>query len=288
MKNIINLLFLFTLTLILSGCYEELTTTNSDLVVEGWIEDDGFPVVSLTSTIPISNEYQSIDSIGNYVIKWAKVTVSDNDTTVILTGKIDQDYFPNYIYTTSWLRGHSGKSYKLTVDYNNFHATATTYIPKRVSIDSFSIKKCINSDTLYQINAFFKNPIRDNNFYKIFTKRLNKDRNYYSSLLGTFSDAALDTMPSIPILRSNSILTTEKYSPYFSLNDNVIIKFVQLDENSYEFWHDFESSISLSRNYFIPYVKNIHSNIIGALGYWCGYGANLYNINIKEIALKHK
>ena len=267
---------------ILTGCNEQLTTTSSGLVVEGWIDDGGFPVVYVTSTIPTSNEYQNIDSIGNYVIKWAKVSVSDGDTTVILTGKVDRSYFPNYIYTTSWLRGKAGKSYTLTVDYKDFHASAVTTIPERVAIDSFTVEKCSISDSLYQINAFFTDPPTEQNYYQFFTKRLDKDKNYYSSLFGTFSDVVLDTLPSIPVLRSNGILTTEKYSPYFSLKDDVIVKFVQLDIVSYNFWRDFESSVGLSRNVFMPDVNNLRSNVNGALGYWCGYGASYYPVNINE------
>lgn|SRR5574344_57400 len=277
------LLFLWAITaLLFIGCKEELTTTSSGLVVEGWIDDGGFPVVYVTSTIPTSFEYQYIDSISNYVIKWAKVTVSDGDTTVVLTGKVDSNYFPNYIYTTGWLRGKSGKSYTLTVDYKDFHASAVTTIPQRVPVDSFAVDRCSISDTLYQIKAFFTDPPAEQNYYKFFTKRLNRDKNYYSSLFGTFSDAALDTMPSIPVLRSNGLLSTEKYSPYFTLKDDVIVKFVQLDLVSYHFWHDFESSVSLSRNFLMPDVSNLRGNVSGALGYWCGYGASYYSINIRE------
>lgn len=265
-----------------TGCTEALTTNSSGLVVEGWIDDGGFPVVFVTSTIPVSDKYQSIDSIGKYVIKWARVTVSDGDTTVVLTGKADRSYFPDYIYTTGWLRGRAGKSYTLTVDYDDFHASASTTIPGRIPVDSFRVERSSLSDTLYRIKAFFTDPPAERNYYKFFTKRLGKDKNYYSSLFGTFSDAVLDTLPAIPVLRGNGILTAEKYSPYFTAQDDVVIKFAQLDAASYSFWHDFESSVNLSRNFFMPDVNNLRSNVKGALGYWCGYGASYYVVNIKD------
>ena len=60
------------------------------LVVEGWIENGGFPVVILTKTLPISEEEQSLHDMKDYLIRWATVTVSDGTDSVILTGKYDK------------------------------------------------------------------------------------------------------------------------------------------------------------------------------------------------------
>ena len=55
------------------------------LVVEGWIDDGGFPVVMVTTSVPTSTEYQSIDDQKDHLVRHARVTVSDGETSVSLT-----------------------------------------------------------------------------------------------------------------------------------------------------------------------------------------------------------
>lgn len=278
------------LTLCATSCKDDtIAESNQRIVVEGWIDDGGFPIVLLTKNVPISSEYQSLDSLSNYLIKWAKVTVSDGENKVTLTGKFDDNYTPSYIYTTSRLRGKAGKSYTINVDYEDFHASAVTTIPQPIDVDSFQVKKCADSDTLYQIKAFFNDPKSEHNYYKVLTCRMNKDKEFYSSFLGTIDDNNTDTLKNIAIHRSNGILKEEEdYTPDFSINDTVIVKFATIDSVSYLFWRDFEKIVSLSRTSFFHISDNIHSNITGGLGYWCGYGANYYVIDIKNWNRKTK
>ena len=93
------LVFLIS-ALILTGCNDDFELQGEEspqLVVEGWIEDGGFPIVILTRSLPISTEYRNIDDLSDYILRWAKVTVSDGTDSVVLTGKYDEGYFPPYI-----------------------------------------------------------------------------------------------------------------------------------------------------------------------------------------------
>ena len=135
----------------LTGCEKDvLPPHKSILVVEGWIEDEGFPVVILTESLPVSQDYTSLDNISDYLVKWAKVTVSDGEQTEILIGKYEKGYFPPYVYTTSRIKGKAGRSYTLTVEYGDYYATAATTIPEPPTIDHISIKKCADADTLWR------------------------------------------------------------------------------------------------------------------------------------------
>ena len=95
----------------------------------------------------ISDNYQQADSLSQYLIRWAKVSVSDGERTVVLTGKFDSRYFPPYVYTTGNMRGEAGKTYTLDVEHRDFHATATTTIPETHRIENLTIKPCADSDT---------------------------------------------------------------------------------------------------------------------------------------------
>ena len=104
----------------LTACESDyLGTAESQLVVEGWIENEGYPVVILSRSVPISEDYTPMDELDQYLLRWAKVTVSDGQNSVVLTGKYDSGYFPPYIYTTGRLKGRAGKSYTLTVEYRD-------------------------------------------------------------------------------------------------------------------------------------------------------------------------
>ena len=242
------------------------------LVVEGWIEDGGFPVVILTTTLPVSSDYTNINNLGDHLLRWAKVTVSDGQDSVVLTGKYDSGYFPPYIYTTGRMRGKAGRCYTLTADYRQWHATATTTIPSPPAVDGYRVERAAGSDTLYRITARLNDNAEEKNYYQIFTKTGSASKQYAASYLGCIDDAVLDGPADIPVYRPH-LMTGGKYTPYFSVNDTVYVKFAQIDRASFRFWNEYIKSQSLANNMFLYTSSNLPSNITGGLGYWCGYGS---------------
>ena len=99
-----RLILIFACLLLQMGCTEDsyrIEADASDIIVEGWIEEGGFPVVILSRSMPVSTDYQNVDSLSDFIVRWAKVTISDGSDSIVLTGKYDKGYFPPYIYTTS-------------------------------------------------------------------------------------------------------------------------------------------------------------------------------------------
>ena len=67
-------MIVLSLSFLLGGCSQDVSTSSqSQLVVEGWIDAGGFPVVKLTRTIPLSDDALSLDSLSRYMDRWAKV-----------------------------------------------------------------------------------------------------------------------------------------------------------------------------------------------------------------------
>ena len=92
------------LVLLSQSCEEGFIPSDRDeLIVEGWIDADGFPVVIITHSLPVrlKDEGIKVSQIAKFMETSAKVTVSDGETSVTLTGKLDQGYFPPYIYRQS-------------------------------------------------------------------------------------------------------------------------------------------------------------------------------------------
>ena len=243
------------------------------IVVEGWIENDNFPIVILTKTLPVSDEYQNINELENLLIRWAKVTISDGTNSVVLTGRYDKMYYPPDVYTTSYMRGEVGKTYSLKVEYYDDVITAQTTIPAPPVIDRYKVEKCADSDTLYQITACFRDSPSEKNYYQFFTKEGTDTNHYIGCYLGSIDDAMIQGSAECPVYRGRTIQKFRSYTSFFSVNDKVSIKFAQVDETSYRFWDAFTKAQSLNDNMFFSPSASLPSNIHGGTGYWCGYGA---------------
>ena len=96
-KLLYYILSLFALCIIACDDSDLTVDTPQSLVVEGWIENGEFPVVIVTKTFPVSTEYQSMADLSDYLVRWAKITVSDGEKSVVLTGLYDESYYPPYI-----------------------------------------------------------------------------------------------------------------------------------------------------------------------------------------------
>lgn len=277
-------LTLCALLLAIAGCEEaRLPSYIPEIVVEGWIENGGFPVVILTTTVPVSSTVKDSTELKDHIIRWGKVSISDGEKDVILTGRVDDRYFPPYIYTTSGMRGEVGKEYNLTVEYSGRTVTASTTIPEPVPLEYIKVKEADNGssspeDRRYQIIGGLRDNPHTKDYYKVFTKIQHQDSSFVSSFLGLTDDAILtDQIKEIPINRGFGTINW-KDENYFKPDDIVHVRFVTLTPQGYEYWSDFEEIQSLSQNPFFPISTDIRSNIKGGLGYWTGYGSTYYTI----------
>lgn len=276
-------LHILLLSLAAAACSEvSLPVASPQLVIEGWIENGGHPIVMVTTTVSVDESFSDIDELEEHVVNWAKVTVSDGENDIVLTGQRNDDYFPPYIYTTSRMRGKVGGTYTVTVEYSGRTARATTTIPSPVPLEYIRVMRSSeHSDSYYLAGGLRDNP-KTKDYYKVFTKRLGKDSIYVSSFMGLTDDSIItDGIKEIPI--NNGVgRIDEKLNAFFSADDIVYVRFCTLDRASWEYWSDFEEIQSLSRNPFFPITTAIRSNVTGGLGYWAGYGATTFRVSIPD------
>lgn len=269
---------LLTLLALLCSCADDLSSSQQPrLVVEGWIDDGGFPIVFVTTSIPFKADMPSDYDISSHVIDWAKVSISDGERKVYLSGRVQHQYPVPYVYTTGELRGQSGHTYTLIVDCPPFFAKATTTIPHRAKVDSFRTLPVEGNDTLFQLFACVSHKVDEAGGYKFFVKRKGKDDDYISSYMGLYSQKNISPISELPVYNGHK-MNNKDFTPYFSIRDTLRVKFAAVGQDSYDFWTDYEAMVSLSRNPFFASGNNMRSNVNGALGYWCGYGANQYTI----------
>lgn len=272
LRHIITLL---SIGIIISSCDEELfTPSQQQIVVEGWIDAGGYPIVMLSKSLSISKEWQDLENIEDYVIKWGKVTISDGEKEVVLTGKYNSDYYPPYIYTTSEIKGIPGKKYKLTASYKDFYAEAETTIPPVVEVEKIFAEY---DNDIYIFKAIINDIPNEHNYYKFFIKVFGRDNMYLSSNLAVIDDVDYKFPAEIPLNIGNSMLYNKPTRDFTLKEENaVLIKFAQIDSVAYNFWNDYKNAIDMGRNPLYRFTDNPYSNIKGGLGYWVGYGATEY------------
>lgn len=275
--------FAFLLLLVFQACTtNDLDNLQPSYVVEGWIESDGYPMVKLTRSVPVTTEYQSTESLDKYVARWERITVSDGEKTVTLTGSMDRRYTPPYIYTTTDMKGVAGRSYTMTVhgDGRFPDITATTTISEPQAIDSFRIARVSSSDTLCQLFAYMSIPKEPVTYYKLFAQTDTNSQDFLSSYLGVFRSDMIPADGCIAVHRGKTNLVKE-YTPYFALGDTVTVRFARIDSMAYEYWRKYEDMLMLSRNPLFPATVSMPHSINDAYGFWQGMGTRYYMVPIR-------
>jgi len=268
----ILLLLVFGLT----GCDDSgdtIINTPQSLVVEGWIENGEFPIVIVTKTLPVSTESQNIKDLSEYLVRWAKVTVSDGERSVVLTGLYDENYYPPYVYTTAYMRGELGKSYHLTVEYEGQTLTSTTTIPSTLPLlDHYRIDPCEGTGNQYQITTCFYDNPHEKNYYLFFTKTGFKSKHYLGAYLGAINDEMIDNYVEYPVYREHQYNDND-YTPYFNAGEFVSVKMAQVDSSTFLFWDQYTKSQTLTSNMFLSTSTPLPCNISGGVGYWSGFAS---------------
>ena len=285
MKTLRHISAVVMLLFCLTGCAEVgLPQPVPQIVVEGWIEDGYNPIVMLTTTVPIGESVTDLKELEKFVINWGKVTISDGEKSVVLSGRRNNDYFPPYIYTTSSMTGQAGKTYTITVEYSGRTVTAQTTIPEDVPLEYIRVAASGENPGNFQLVGGLKDNRNSKDYYKFFVKVSGKDSTYISSFLGLTDDDILKDKTEIAELPINngSRRSDQRMTTYFTAEDRVIVKFCTLDQTSWQYWNDFEEIQSLSRNPFFPVSTSIRSNVKGGLGYWAGYGSRYYVVSIPD------
>ena len=260
----------------------ELPKIKKQLVVDGWIELDGYAHVILTYN---TGYFENLDSASfrALVARFAKVMISDGDRSEILTLTRDTNYFPPYVYKGNLIKGELNKTYHLLVDDEIGIVKASTQIPPPVALDSIWFTFLPDNDTLGYIQGIFKDNALEKNYYRTFTKVGMKGRKYIPTLLSIFNDTYFNGEFFTFSLKKG----TESYLKpiediYFQEGDTVLVRITAINENSYNFWLSYDEEVINSGNPFAANHSKIISNIENGLGIWCGYGSSYYFLEAKH------
>lgn len=276
--------YLFVLVILAISCNQDDFSSEIDaeskIVVEGWIEEGDVPQLILSSSIPIAQVVDSTNVLDR-VIRSAKVTVSDGETTEVLRVKKDEDRLSPFVYFGSEIIGKAGRTYTLKIEYLSRVITATTTIPKTVALNSAAYVKNNVTDTTGYIFIKFDDPINEKNYYQITTRVAEKEPIFVPAFYGNLDDKNFDSPKiSMQVNRGVLIFPKTKYKPYFTDGDLIFVKLRTMNKDVLDFWNSWQNEIVNSRNPIYPSNISLKSNINGGIGIWAGYGQNTILIRI--------
>ena len=285
MKRIFYILIL----LFFGSCLKEEYPQNEfkeQLVVEGFIEQDGVAKVMLSLNMDKSEEI-SEESLREKIVRYAKLRVTDvdNNDGEDLIGMIDKKYPTQFIYTSSRIRGRVGGTYRLDIEYNGpieslngRKWSAETTIPEPNML--YDTKMEHVEGHLYRLTAKIK-PNKDGLPYMVrcATAFTEKDEPHYfpPALFGIIESCEKET--TITINRALDYSNILEYSTMFLQFEDVYIQFCTMEEFGYKYWSIWENCTLNSLNPVFPVDEVPPTNISGgAAGIWMGYGTSYYRV----------
>jgi len=253
----------------------------SQIVVDGWIENDKYAKVLLTRSAAYFSDIDSI-SIRGYVLTRAKVELTDGKKSETLTLKPNDSYFPPYIYEGSEIKGEIGKTYYIKVTYGGREVSAQTTIPTPVILDEAHFQLNDDSDQLGYLSVNFSDDANTKNYYRTLAKIKSKDSKYLASYIANFTDDYFNGQQvNISIYKGNKTSINNTNNKYFILGDTISLMFTTIDHAAYDFWTTFSREALNTGNPFASTNLRVKTNIKNGLGIWCGYGSSYYQIIAK-------
>ena len=282
MKNLI-LSFFVVLTSCNNDDISKQISVESKIVVEGSIEEGDVAKVVLSRSVPIGVAVDS-STILNYVIRSAKITVSDGEKEEVLRLKRDNDRIPPFVYFGSEIIGEAGNTYTLKIEYLNKRISGTTTIPQSVPILSADYIKDKPADKNGYVFIKFKDPVNEKNFYQVETLLDKHDSIYIPALYGNLNDDNfIAPVVSFQIFRGKSFSFEDHsdYKPNFEDGDLIYVKLRTMNKEGFEFWNSWQNEIINGQSPIFPNTTSLKSNIDGGIGVWSGYGQQTILVRAK-------
>ena len=291
-------IYLTVLSVFLISCEQEITIDLPEykpkLVVEGFIESGGFPMVTLSKSVEYFAPVDS-NTLRNLYI--------GNEATVIVYSKDEADTlncmeFGKYkFFVGNKFKGEVGQSYRLKVLYDGKVYTATTTIPYPVPLDSikFYPDPDVGGDSLGFLWLYVKDPDTLGNYYRIFTKTFGVDQVFVHPRMSVDEDKFFNGQQmEFSVYHGKNMFTNQdtgqtggvKKWYHFEMGDSVVVKGCSMDRAHFLFWRTVEQQIQSNGNPFASPVTPYTNIVGGALGIWGGYGVYLDTVKITPDIIK--
>lgn len=236
-------------------------------VIEGWIDDDGYPVVIFTASfVPDEGNV----TIADKVIRWGKVTVSDGTREVVLTGSPDKRFFPPFVYRSYELQGRPGATYTLRADYLDLHAEAVCTMPPAIPPGSVEVRESPveGSDSLRSATLLITAPDDCPAYYHVSVSVRPDDRRYYPGMMGCVAATRPGEVVELPVFRGKTSLSADDFVPQLPRHSDVSIRLERVSGEVYRFWEAFNEATLFGGSQFVSHFTSLPGNVEGGFGVW--------------------
>lgn len=269
LNHIIVSTAILTITLMSIGCRPTEEPAPSLGVLDGRIGTGSFPVVVLTRSI-------STDDLGGSIydklIRWAKITISDGEKEVVLTGGPNSSMFPPYRYYTYDMVGDPGKTYTVHAEYEDIDIYASAKMPVPTPIESIDLVAVGNTGDKYSMTVNFLSPEDGPGYYYV-TLRSDMRERSLPAFMGTVETRKEGgERYSIPVKKPKIRIDSVDYEPYFLSGEEWEVTLNRIDEDEFRFWNTYNSSLITGSSPFVGGDENLKGNVVGGYGIWsvCG------------------
>lgn len=262
------LTLLATVLMVLPSCDETSVPELPQLVVEGFIDSEGYPQVTLTTTFVDGDG----ESLSDKVVKWGKVTVSDGEQTVVMTGEPDKRLLPPYRYYTHEMTGVPGRRYTVEAIWHGMTARAECVMPPLPEIVDVEMTPIAESDTLREVTVKIRAPQDVPAYYHISTRVLPEETSWLPAALGCVKAECGEEVLTVPVHRGKSMMGIEHFSPLIPSNRMVLVRVERVTAEIYDFWQRYNDTVLFGSSLFVGHPESIGGNIEGGYGYFSAQG----------------
>lgn len=304
MNGKLSLVFAFLGLLTLVSCEKEikvnLSESDKKIVVEGFIESESQPYVTLTYSIGFFDkiDLNSVEYVRNAVVNVEDLSTGKNltlkeykvDTTIGPKTFSFSIYAPDYTDPVAMsFKGEVGHTYRLTIQSSGKSFVGYTQIPASVGLDSVRLEPVKGKENEFStLRANYADPDTFGNCVRLETlaKRYEKDGSpelFFTSFNSVYDDNIINgTM--VPLTIDLGYDKTKTYSReefetlgYVRKGDTITVKWSAIDKSVFSFYQTLTFSAGSVGNPFSSPTK-IQGNVSGALGVWAGLGTKMYTI----------
>lgn len=273
-------IFLLIPPFLLSACSADNASgpeTSPPLTLEGHINSDGFVSVLLTSSIIPSTEGGSIDEA---VVRWGKVTLSDGETSVVLSGGPDYDYAPPYRYFNHSVTGVPGRTYTITAEYRGRTVSSSCTMPVPTPIDSLTTGSVTDNDTLRTVTVHFTAPDDCPAYYHLSTRAVGLDLRLYPAILGCVTANTPGEHISLPAYRGKHFSEAADFTPQWPQGCTATVRLERVTPEVYRFWEAFNNVVLFGGSQFVGTPESLPGNVAGGYGVWSAQGASTMSVKL--------
>ncbi|MDE6697755.1 MAG: DUF4249 domain-containing protein [Muribaculaceae bacterium] len=266
--NILSTIITVGISFSIQGCDDYTIDSPRKAVIEGYFCSGDHPYVIFSSSVVPSIS----GNVADAVINWGKVTISDEDTTIVLTGRVDDSYIPPYVYYSFDMVGIPGKTYSVSAEFKDLKAHASMKMPYPVAIDSITLSTT-DIDTLRAATLHLTSPEETPSYFYISMKKNDNGQRMLPCMMGTIKTDLPGAHYSIPVLHPRVKMDSTQYISQLIVGEEWTVSLNRIESPVYNFWKSYDDMVMFSTSPFISTTESLPTNIIGGFGIWSVEGS---------------